>query len=49
MKHFKRAEAWITDMNPYPLDLPVSLSIISWIPSIFKAKLHQMKTLGEQA
>lgn len=26
----------ITDMKPYPLDLPVSLSIISWIPSIFK-------------
>lgn len=49
MKHFERAEAWVTDMNPYPLDRPVSLSIISWIPSIFKAKIHQIKTLEEQA
>lgn len=25
-------------MKPYPLDRPVSLSIISWIPSIFEDK-----------
>lgn len=35
---FKGAETLFTDINPYPLDRPVSLSIISWIPSIFKAK-----------
>jgi len=25
----------LTDMKPYPFDLPVSLSIISWMPSIW--------------
>lgn len=44
---FKQAKTLITDINPYPLDRPVSLSIISWIPSIFKAKIHLMKILEE--
>lgn len=33
----------ITDMKPYPLDRPVSLSIISWIPSIFENKNNNNK------
>lgn len=29
----------LTDMKPYPFDLPVSLSIISWMPSICNNKI----------
>lgn len=32
-------------MKPYPLDRPVSLSIISWIPSIFRNKTHQTQKI----
>jgi len=37
----KQQQLQVTDMKPYPLDRPVSLSIMSWIPSIFGNKTHQ--------
>lgn len=39
-------DAFITEMKPYPLERPVSLSIINWIPSIFKRQTkHPVKFL----